>query len=116
MAAGEVGAKRRLRGDVAARIAQQTAHGGQLVRGIGFVPGIEIEQLAPAAPEHAAAAQHLAAAEPADVYELVGNGDIEGFAVHLFAGDVDEFAQPAGYGVRHIHAPQPLELAVFTPF
>ena len=54
-----------------------------LVGGIGFVSGLEIEDLAVAAGERTTAAEDLAAVEPADENDLVGIRIVERLPVHF---------------------------------
>ena len=52
--------------------------------GVGFMSGLEVEDLAVAACEGATATEYFAAIEPADEDNFVGIRNIEGFAVHFF--------------------------------
>src|SRR5699024_8840042 len=53
------------------------------VDGVLLVAGAEVEDLALAAAEHGAGAEHLPPGEGGDEHQLVGGGDVEHLAVHL---------------------------------
>ena len=52
--------------------------------GVGFMSGLEVEDLAVSASEGTTAAENLATIEPTDENNVVGIGDVKGFAVHFF--------------------------------
>jgi len=82
---------------------------------VRLVAGLEVEDPAAAALVAAAAAEDLAALEPADQHEAVGGRDVERLAVHLLLLDHEGFAEPLRDRVRPIDHPQPLALAGFAP-
>ena len=81
----------------------------------GLVAGLEVEDVALAAGEGAAAAEDLAALEPADENLLVRLGDVEVLAVGLLMLDDDVAVQTLQDGVAGVHCPEDLLLPRFPP-
>ena len=90
-------------------------HVGVVVDRVLLVAGAEVEDPPGAAPEAAAAAEHLAARERADEHELVGRGDVEVLAVHLLRLDHDRLRHAGGDRMRRVHGPHQLALALVAP-
>src|SRR5690606_17466532 len=86
-----------------------------VVDGVLLVAGAEVEHLALAATEHGAGAEHLAAGEGGDEYELVRCGDVEHLPVHLLLGDDDRVGHAASDRVGAVDGPDPLLLALVAP-
>src|SRR6476659_7066494 len=72
---------------------------------VGLVARPEVEDATPAALVATAAAEHLAALEPAHEDEAVGRRDVEVLAVHLLAIDVEPLAQAFRDRMARIHDP-----------
>ena len=82
---------------------------------VGLVARPEVDDPAATPPERAAAAEDLAALEPADEDEFVRRRDVEVLAVHLLLRQDERLVQALGDGMRRIHDPQPLGTAVLAP-
>src|SRR5579859_5788968 len=96
-------------------VGNHPAYAGVKVGGVGFVAGAEVENLAPAASIAAAAAENLAAGEPADEDQGLERRDVEALAIHLLALDDQRFAQPSRNRVAGFDHPQPLVLVGLAP-
>src|SRR5699024_8647529 len=88
---------------------------GLVVDGIFLVPRAEVEDLALAAAEHGAGAEHLSTGEGGDEHQLVESGDVEHLAVHLLLRDDDRVRDAAGDRMGAVDGPHPLLLAVVAP-
>src|SRR5699024_11426942 len=75
-----------------------------------LVAGAEVEDLALAAAEGGAGAEHLSPGEGGDEHQLVGGGDVEHLAVHLLLRHDDRVGHAAGDGVGAVDGPHPLLL------
>ncbi len=99
------------RGGPAHRVGDDALNIGVVVCRVGFVAGAEVED--PAQPPRiaAAAAEDLAALEPAYEHQLVRGRDVERFAVHFLRLQVEVFGQALGDRVASGDRPDPLPLA-----
>lgn len=86
-----------------------------LIGRIGFVSGLEIEDLAVSAGKGTAAAENLSAIEPTDKNNLVGIRDIERFAVHFFILKKESVLHTLGNRMIRLNRPDPLARTV-APF
>ena len=77
--------------------------------------GLEVEHFAVAALEGDAAAEDVAAFEPADEDHLAGVRNVEALAVHLFVRQLEVFADALGDRVGRGDVPEPFLLARFAP-
>ena len=86
-----------------------------LIRRIGFMTGLEIEDLSVSACEGTAAAENLSAIEPTDKNNLVGIRDIERFAVHFLIFQEESIPHTLGDGVIRLDLPDPFS-GIVAPF
>src|SRR5581483_3489596 len=82
---------------------------------VALVARPEVEDLAAAARVAAAAAEDLAALEPANEHQRLGRGDVEALAVHLLLGQLDRLAQASRDRVAGLEHPDPLVVVGFAP-
>ena len=82
---------------------------------MGLVARPEVDDPAATAPVRAAAAEHLAALEPAHEDQLVRGRDVEVLAVHLLLRQDEGLAEALGDRMRRVHDPQALAAAVLPP-
>ena len=78
---------------------------GNVVGALGLVTGLEVEDLAEAAGPGAAGAEDFAACEPADEDQIIGLGNVEVLAVHLFLGQFEGSGDALGDGMGGAGAP-----------
>ena len=72
---------------------------------IGFVTGLEIEDLSMTASPGAAASEYLAALEPTKENNLLGRGNVEHFAVHLLRVENEGLVNSCGDWVIGLDGP-----------
>ena len=75
------------------------------------MPRLEIEDLAGAAVETAAAAEYITARKPADEDQLIGRWNIKVFAVHFLMRNFEILGQPSDDGMPRVNHPQAFFLA-----
>ena len=87
-----------------------------IIGGVLLVTGTEIEHLTQATLPAAAAAENLAAGEPAHKDDLVRCGDLKALAIGLLLGELNVLRQTLSNGVRRLNDPNAFLFIVFTPF
>ena len=83
--------------------------------GVGFMSGLEVEDLAVSASEGTTAAENLAAIEPTDENNVIGIGNIKSFAVHFFIFEKESVFYALCDGMVGLYAPDALSF-VIAPF
>ena len=82
---------------------------------IGFVTGLEIEDLSMTASPGATASEYLAALEPTKENYLLGRGNVEHFAVHLLRVENEGLVNSCGDWVIGLDGPYALSF-LCSPF
>src|SRR5262245_10419535 len=82
---------------------------------MGLVPGAEIEDPTASAYVATAAAEDLAAGEPAHQDKSIRLGHVEVLPVHLLVLDDEALPEARGDLMRRIDDPDPFALACFAP-
>lgn len=85
-----------------------------LIRGIGFVTGLEIEDLSISSRKGTSAAEDLTSVEPTDENDFVGIGNIERLAVHFLILKQKSVLDALGNGMIRLDRPDTLA-GIVTP-